>query len=114
MSNLEILGLIEDTDPVTRQPRIKLRARETKPRQFDINLKNASAEQINFLQQNVGAVVSIPTQEYYANGTYGLSMRANDEEFFVLRPPEKIDTAKTVFIGSEKSDTKPRLFDKTA
>lgn len=98
MSNLEIIQLIEDIDPLTRAPRIKLRARETKPRQFDINLKNLTADQINTLKANVGAVLSLPTQEYFANGTYGLSMKANDEEFFVLRPAEKIVTARTVEI----------------
>ena len=96
MSNLEILTLIEDVDPANRQPRLRLRAKETKPRQFDINLKNLTADQINFLQKNIGAVVSLPTQEYFANGSYGLSMKANDEEFFILRPAEPITTAKTV------------------
>lgn len=104
MSNLEIVGITEDTDPTTRQLRIRLRARETKPRQFDINLKNATADQINFLQANVGAVVSIPTQEYFANGSYGLSMKAHDEEMFVLRPAEKIQTAKTVELETVKND----------
>lgn len=95
MSNLQIIELLEDIDPLTRAPRIKVRARETKPRQFDINLKNATADQINFLKQNVGAVVSLPTQEYFANGSYGLSMRANDEEFFVLKPADKVEVVKT-------------------
>jgi len=102
MSNIKIIGLIEDVDPLTRASRIKVRVVETKPRQFDINLKNATADQINFLRKNQGAVVSMPTQEYFANGSYGLSMKAHDEEVFVLRPPEKIETSKVVEIEPSK------------
>ncbi|UOA07518.1 hypothetical protein [Methylobacter sp. S3L5C] len=103
MSNLKIIELIEDIDPLTRAPRIKVRARETKPRQFDINLKNATAEQINFLKKNVGAVLSLPTQEYFANGSYGLSMRANDEEFFILKPADSVQVSKLVEVDPVKT-----------
>ena len=102
MSNLKIIELIEDIDPSTRAPRFKVRARETKPRQFDINLKNATADQINFLKKNVGAVVSLPTQEYFANGSYGLFMRANDEEFFILKPADKVEVSKVVEVEPVK------------
>jgi len=98
--NLEILEIVEDTDPTTRAPRIRARVRELKPRTHLVNLKNCDAEQIGVLIKNVGGVVSIPAREMLMDGRFMISIAASDEEFFVLREPEKIPVSKTVEVSS--------------
>jgi len=99
--NLEILEIVEDIDATTRQPRIRAKVRELKPRTHLVNLKNCDAEQIGVLMKNVGGVVSIPAREMLMDGRFMISIAASDEEFFVLREPEKIATASvaTVSVG---------------
>lgn len=101
--NLEVLELLEDTDPTTRQPRIRARVRELKPRTHLVNLKSCNAEQIMTLQNNVGAVLSLPAQETMMNGSSILYISSTDEEFFVIRPAPTIPVSKVVELESSSS-----------
>lgn len=76
--NLEILEILEDTDPTTRAPRVRARVRELNPRTYLINLKSCNAEQIMTLQNNVGAVLSLPAQETMMNGASILYISSTD------------------------------------
>jgi hypothetical protein len=100
--NLEILEILEDIDPTTRAVRLRARMRELKPRTHLVNLKNLDAEQLNIIQRNIGGVLSVPAREMLMDGRFMLSIAASDEEFFVLRAPEKIAVSKTVdFVPSD-------------
>lgn len=97
--NLEILEIVEDIDPTTRQSRLRARVRELKPRTHLVNLKNCDAEQINVLTKNVGGVVSLPAREMLMDGRFMISIAQSDEEFFILREPEKIATASVATVS---------------
>jgi hypothetical protein len=103
--NLEILELIEDIDPTTRQPRIRARVRELALRTHLVNLKNCDASQINVIQNNVGGILSLPAREMLMDGRFMISIAATEEEFFVIRAPEPIAVSKVVEIPS--ADSKP-------
>lgn len=94
--NLEILELLEDVDPTTRQPRLRVRVRELKPRSHLVNLKNCDAQQIGLIQRNVGGVMSLPCREMLMEGRFMVSLPVSEDEYFVIRSPEKIAVAKTV------------------
>jgi hypothetical protein len=102
--NLELLELVEDIDPTTRQPRIRARLRELVPRTHLVNLKNCDAAQIQTLQQNVGGVLSLPAREMLMDGRFMVSIPQTEEEFFVIRPPEKIPVSKVTEIPASDKD----------
>lgn len=107
--NLNVIEVVEDVDPTTRQPRLRARVSELKPRTHLVNLKNCNAEQINVITKNVGGVMSLPAREMLMDGRFMISIAATDEEFFVIRPPEQIAVSKTVELNSV--DNKPdKLF----
>jgi len=103
--NLEVLEVIEDVDPTTRQPRLRARVRELKPRTHLVNLKNCDAAQLTVVQKNVGGILSLPAREMLMDGRFMLSIAATDEEFFVIRPPEPVAVSRVTEIPS--SDAKP-------
>lgn len=94
--NLKVLRVIEDIDPTTRAARLRAEVQELKPRTLLVNLKNCNAEQINLIQRNVGGILSLPAREMLMDGRFMLSIASTDEEFFVIRPPEKIPVSGTV------------------
>ncbi len=107
--NLKVLDLQEDIDPTTRQPRIRARLQELKPRTHLVNLKNCDASQLNIIQKNVGGILSLPAREMLMDGRFMLSIAATDEEFFVIQAPETIPVSKVTEIQSSdaKSGDKP-------
>lgn len=94
--NLKIEQIVEDTDPTTRQIRLRVRVSELKTRTHLINLKNCDAAQLTLIQKNVGGILSLPAREMLMDGRFMLSLPVSDEEYFVLREPEKIPVSKTV------------------
>lgn len=108
--NLKVLEVIEDIDPTTRQPRIRARVAELKPRTHLVNLKNCDAEQLMAVQKNVGAILSLPAREMMMDGRFIVSIPQSDEEFFVLSPAAPVAVSKVVEIpSSEKSGEKASL-----
>ena len=98
--NLEVLRVIEDIDPTTRAARLRAEVRELKPRTLLVNLKNCNAEQIGIMYANVGGILSIPAREMLMDGRFMLSIAATDDDFFIIRPPEKIPVANTVTLNT--------------
>lgn len=95
--NLKTIKLIEDIDPTTRGPRLRLEVEELKPRRLLINLKNMTAEQINMIQRNQGAVMSFPSaREMIMDGRFMVSIAASDDEIFILKPAETIGVSSVV------------------
>ncbi|MDP3876519.1 MAG: hypothetical protein Q8Q50_06015 [Methylobacter sp.] len=104
--NLEVLEVLEDIDPTSRQPRIRARVRELKPRMHLVNLKNCDAEQISTIKNNVGAVLSLPGREMMMDGRFILSIPQTEEEFFIVRPAVPVAVSKTVEISSSDANAK--------
>lgn len=100
--NLEIIEVLEDIDPTSRQSRIRARVRELKPRTHLVNLKNCDAEQITIIQKNIGAVLSLPGREMMMDGRFILSIPQTDEEFFIVRPAVPVLVSKVVEIPSSE------------
>lgn len=97
--NLKTIKLIEDIDPTTRGSRIRLECEELKPRKLLINLKNMTADQINFIQQNQGAVMSFPSaREMIMDGRFMVSFAASDDEIYILKPAETVQVSQVVHL----------------
>lgn len=103
--NLKVLEVIEDIDTTTRQPRLRARVQELKPRTHLVNLKNCDAAQIAVIQQNKGGILSIPAREMLLDGRFMISIAATEEEFFVIRPPETIAVSQVVEIEQSGANT---------
>jgi len=109
--NLEIIEVVEDIDPTTRQPRLRARVRELKPRTHLVNLKNCDAAQIQIFQQNVGGILSVPAREMLMDGRFMISIAATDDEFFVIRPPEPVQVSTVIEITpSDASESSQASF----
>lgn len=95
--NLRTLKIIEDIDPTTMGPRLRLEVQELKPRKHMVNLKNMSAEQINLIMSNVGSIMSFPSaREMIYNGMFMVSFAASTDDIFILAPAEPIAVAAVV------------------
>lgn len=104
--NLKTIKLIEDIDPTTRSSRLRLEVEELKPRRMLINLKNMTADQINLIRQNQGAVMSFPSaREMIMDGRFLVSFAASDDEIFILKPAETYSVSKVVDLTSVDQTT---------
>jgi len=92
--HLKIQEVVADTDN-DNKPRVRLRFEEFKPRSGYINLKNASADQINQLQGLVGGDAMISAREGMMNGQTFFQF-LHDEPIIPIHQPDKILTSKTV------------------
>lgn len=95
-SHLKILEILEDADN-DGKPRLRAKVQEFKPRTLNMNLKNASAAQINQLKELVGGDGMIPVREGMMNGQTFFQFLA-DDEIIPVHEPEKIQTSKVVDI----------------
>jgi hypothetical protein len=66
--HIRINGVVSDTDPTTRAPRIRVMAEEVEPRKMTINLKNADAQTIMQFEHLTGKVAMVPLREGMMNG----------------------------------------------
>ena len=90
--HLKVLELMEDID-TEGHPRIRAKVQEIKPRTVNMNLKNASAEQINEVKALVGGTAMIPVREGMMNGQTFFQFLV-DDEIIPLNKPEKIQVSK--------------------
>lgn len=107
-SHLKILEIMEDTD-TEGKPRLRAKVQEFKPRTLNMNLKNASAAQINQLNELVGGDAMIPVREGMMNGQTFFQLLV-DEEIIPIHQPEKIQTSKVVDLPA--TEEKKPLFNK--
>lgn len=106
MLNLNILEVLEDIDPTTSGPRVRLRVRELKPRSLLVNLKNCNAAQLSLIKANVGGIMSLPAQEMIFNGRFMLSIPLTEEDFFVIKSPETVPVSRFVELSpSDATET---------
>lgn len=109
--NVAVLELVEDVNPSTRTPRIRVRCRELKPDTYLVDLKNLTAEQINQINAGVGHVMSLPVQVMASEGRLTRYLSVTDDEFFVLRPIDSpnfknpVTTPSVAASSSEKTVT---------
>jgi len=89
--HLKIQDVLSDNDGEGK-PRLRLKFEEFKPRSGYINLKNASAEQINQLQGLVGGDAMISAREGMMNGQSFFQF-LQDEPIIPIHQPQKIQTS---------------------
>ena len=107
-SHLKILEILEDID-TEGKPRLRAKVQEFKPRTLNMNLKNASADQINQLKKLVGGDGMIPVREGMMNGQTFFQFLA-DDEIIPVHEPEKIAVSKIEHIDPNKTEApKPDL-----
>jgi hypothetical protein len=93
-SHLKILEIMEDFD-TEGNPRLRAKVQEFKPRTLNMNLKNASADQINQLKRLVGGDGMIPVREGMMNGQTFFQLLV-DDEIIPINEPQKIAVSKVV------------------
>jgi hypothetical protein len=105
--HLNILEIMEDIDTEGKS-RSRAKVQEFKPRILNMNLKNASADQINHLKRLVGGDGMVPVREGMMNGQTFFQLLV-DDEIISINEPQKIAVSKVVDVGDKSS-----LFGKTA
>jgi hypothetical protein len=104
--HLKLEQLLEDLDSEGK-PRIRAKVSEIKPRTINMNLKNATADQINQLKKLVGGTAMIGVREGMMNGQTFFQF-LTDEEIIPIQEPNPVSTSKTVDINPV--DEKKPLF----
>lgn len=100
-SHLKILEIMEDFD-TEGKPRLRAKVQEFKPRTLNMNLKNASAEQINQLKKMVGGDGMIPVREGMMNGQTFFQLLV-DDEIIPINESQKIAVSKVEEVGGKSN-----------
>lgn len=97
--HLKIVEILEDRDNEGK-PRCRAKVEEIKPRTINMNLKNASADQINQLKRYVGGTAMVGVREGMMNGQTFFQFLP-DDEIVPVQQPEKIPVSKVVDVENK-------------